>query len=223
MQFVGTLFIFSKHDKFMYLLSTIDGEVIEHMFHVSHLKRGLLRHPNGKSVKNINDYKLEMIKLRNTTTPTQSREVPVPSQTSVKSVFHLAEDHKSDTCDTGDTHSVTCQPASIFKTTSMSKQNDLLHSYHTPDTMVPQAVTLHNTVFAPMEQLQESCHSLKVSKCRFKFGNLLIYCFYSNAQQSTCIWETIPRLLEENIITNILKLKINVTGSRQKYVSHLFK
>ncbi len=57
MQFVGPLYIFSKHDKFMYLLSTIDGEVIEHMLHVSCLKRGLLRLPNGKSVKTINDYK----------------------------------------------------------------------------------------------------------------------------------------------------------------------
>ncbi len=59
MSFVGLLNIFSKYDKFMYLLSTIDGEVIEQMFHVSCLKRGLLRLPNGNSVRNINDYKLD--------------------------------------------------------------------------------------------------------------------------------------------------------------------
>ncbi len=116
MQFVGPLYIFSKHDKFMYLLSTIDGEVIEHMFHVSCLKRGLLRLPNSKTVKNINDYKLEMTKLRNISTPAQTPDVSETSQTSVKSVFHLQDAHKSDTCDTSDTHSVTCQPASIFKT-----------------------------------------------------------------------------------------------------------
>ncbi len=29
MSYVGPLYIFSKYDKFMYLLSTIDGEVIE--------------------------------------------------------------------------------------------------------------------------------------------------------------------------------------------------
>ncbi len=34
------------------------------MFHVSHLKQGILRLPNGKSVKNINDYKMEMVKLK---------------------------------------------------------------------------------------------------------------------------------------------------------------
>ncbi len=61
MSFVGPLYIFSKHDKFMYHLSTIDREVIEQTFHVSHLKRGLLRLPNCKSVRNINDYKLKMI------------------------------------------------------------------------------------------------------------------------------------------------------------------
>ncbi len=63
MSFVGPLYIFSKHDKFMYLLSTIDGEVIEQTFHLSRLKRGLLRLPNGKYVKNINNYKLEIIRL----------------------------------------------------------------------------------------------------------------------------------------------------------------
>ncbi len=67
MSFVGLLYIFSKHDKFMYILSTIDGKVIEQTFHVSRLKQGLLRLPNGKSVRNINDYKLEMIRLCNNT------------------------------------------------------------------------------------------------------------------------------------------------------------
>ncbi len=223
MQFVGPLYIFSKHHKFMYLLTFIDGEVIDHMFHVSRLKWGLLRLPNGKSVKNINDYKLAMVKLRNTTTPTQSTDAPHTSQTSVKSVLHLQLDHKSDTCDTSDTHSATCQPASIFQTTSMYKQNDLLLSYHTHDTMVPHTDTLHDTVFVPVDQLQESCHSFTVSKCRFKFSNLQIYCFYSNAQQSSGIWETIQRLLEKDFITSMLNLKIQITGSRQKYVSHLFK
>ncbi len=41
MSFVGMMYIF------LYLPSTIDREVIKQMFHVSHLKRGLLRLPNG--------------------------------------------------------------------------------------------------------------------------------------------------------------------------------
>ncbi len=43
MSFVGLLYIFSKHGKFMYLLSTIDGEVIEQ----THLKMWLLRLPKA--------------------------------------------------------------------------------------------------------------------------------------------------------------------------------
>ncbi len=35
MNCVGPLYIFSKHNKFMYLLATIDGEVIEQLFHIS--------------------------------------------------------------------------------------------------------------------------------------------------------------------------------------------
>ncbi len=50
MSYVGRLYVFSKHDKFLYLLATIDGEVIEQMFHVSRLVKGLLRLPNCKTV-----------------------------------------------------------------------------------------------------------------------------------------------------------------------------
>ncbi len=76
MSFVGQLYIFFKHDKFMYILSTIDGEVIEQMFHVSSLNKGLLRLPNGKSVRNINDYKLEIIRLRNKDVLQQETHAP---------------------------------------------------------------------------------------------------------------------------------------------------
>ncbi len=88
MSFVGTLYIFSKHDKFMYLLSTIDGEVIEQTFHVSLLQRGLLRLPNGKSVNNINEYKLEMIRLRQQHVIQPFTPVTDSSQTSVKTVLY---------------------------------------------------------------------------------------------------------------------------------------
>ncbi len=74
MSYIGSLYIFSKHDKLLYLLATIDGEVIGQMFHVSCLKQGLLRLSNGKSVKNINDYKTEMVKLK--FNPTRRVEKP---------------------------------------------------------------------------------------------------------------------------------------------------
>ncbi len=56
MDYVGQLYVYSKFDKFQFVLSTIDGEVIEQLFHVARLKKGLLRLPNGKTVSNIKDY-----------------------------------------------------------------------------------------------------------------------------------------------------------------------
>ncbi len=35
MNYVGPLYIFSKHDQFMYQLATINGKVFEQIFHVS--------------------------------------------------------------------------------------------------------------------------------------------------------------------------------------------
>ncbi len=65
MTYVGPLYIFSRHDKYLYLLTTIDGVVIEQLFHMSRLNKGLLRLPNSKMVKHITDHKLEMIKREN--------------------------------------------------------------------------------------------------------------------------------------------------------------
>ncbi len=62
MTYVRPLYIFSRHDKYLYILATIDGEVIEQLFHVSRLKKGLLRLRNSKTVKTIINYKLAMIK-----------------------------------------------------------------------------------------------------------------------------------------------------------------
>ncbi len=81
MSYVGPLYIFSKYDKFMYLLSTIDGEVIEQMFHVSCLNSGLLRLRNGKSVNNISDYRLQMIQLKSDTTDKNDQDTAVTLQT----------------------------------------------------------------------------------------------------------------------------------------------
>ncbi len=140
MFFVGPLYIFSKHDKFMYLLSTIDGEVIEQTFHVSRLKRGLLRLPNGKSVKNINDYKLEMIRPRQQHVVQQVTPVTDSSQTSVKTVLYT---HKYDLSyishDTNPSY-IWCQSPTNFQTpTSASdSKTDLLHLYHACASMLPQ-------------------------------------------------------------------------------------
>ncbi len=114
MSFVGPLNIFSKHGKFMYLLSAIDGEVDEQTFHVSRLKRGLLRFPNCKSVRKINDYKLEMIRLRNKDIVQPETHAPDSSQTSVKTVLHVHSNDPLHITYNKDTSDIWCQSPSIF-------------------------------------------------------------------------------------------------------------
>ncbi len=160
MSFVGPLYIFSKHDKFMYLLTTINGEVIAQTFHVSHLKRGLLRLPNGKSVRNINDYKLEMIRLRQQRVFQPVKPVTDSSQTSVKTVLYT---HKNDLShishDTDPSH-IWCQSPTIFQTPTSTSKTDLLHLYHAHASMPTSTDAFTDIVFSPVEQLQGSCHSI---------------------------------------------------------------
>ncbi len=115
MSFVGLLYIFSKHDKFLYLLSTIDTEVIKQMFHVSCLKRGLLWLPNGKSVKHIIDYKFEMIRLWNDIKPQPAPDLIDSSQTSVQSVLHHHVKEFTPICQKTETLYIWCQSPSIFQ------------------------------------------------------------------------------------------------------------
>ncbi len=223
MSFVGLLYFFSKHDKFMYQMFTIDGEVIEQMFHVSGLKMGLLRLPNGKSVININDYKLEMIWLRNKDIPQPTPDVHDSSQTSVKTVLHVHIDEFTTTCQDTDTSNIWCQSPSIFQNTILDRRNDLLHLYQAHNSIITFTDALKDTVFSPNGTLQGSCNSFTVSKCRFKFGNLQNFCYYSDAILSTGLWEIIPHHLEDDLITSILVLKLKITSSRQKYISQLFE
>ncbi len=216
MSFVGRLYIFSKHDKFMYLLSTMDGEVIEQTFHLSHLKQGLLSLPNGKSVNNINDYKLEMTRLRQQHVVQPVTPVTDSSQTLVKTVLYTHKNdlshirHETDPCH------IWCQSPTIFQTPTSASKTDLLHLYHAHASMPTSIDAFTDTVFSPVEQLQGLCYSFTVSKCRFKFGNLQIFCYYSNEKPLTGLWETIPRHLEDDFITRISAMKLCINSSRRE-------
>ncbi len=153
MSFIGLHYIFAKHDKFMYLLSTTDGEVIEQMFHVSHLKRGLLRLPNGKSVKNINNYKLERIRLKIIETPLCIPNGPDTSQTCVKTVFHSHNDSNAHNCQNSNNCDISFQSPSLVQNSILDRRNNLLHSYHAHHCMLPSADALKDTVFSPDESL----------------------------------------------------------------------
>ena len=55
MDYVGPVYIYSKYDKFLFILATIDGTVIEQLFHVSRLKHGFFHLSNARTITNIND------------------------------------------------------------------------------------------------------------------------------------------------------------------------
>ncbi len=169
----------------MYLLSTINGEVIEQTFQVSRLTRGLLRLPNGKSVRNINDYKLEMIRLHQKDVVQPVTHVPDSSQTSVKTVLYTHNNDLSQISHDTDTSHIWCQFPTIFQTPTSASKTDLLHLYQAHVSMPTSTDAFTDTVFSPVEQLQGSSHSFTVSKCRFKFGNLQIFCYYSNEKPLT--------------------------------------
>ncbi len=146
-----------------------------------------------------------------------------------------------------DTSDICCQSPSIFQMTTLDRKTDLLHLYHAHASMLTFTDAFTDTVFSPDEQLRGSCNSFTVSKCRFKFGNLQMFCYYSNDKPLTCLWETIPRRnlqmfcyysndkpltclwetiprrLENNFITSISALKLCITSTRQKCVSKLFE
>ncbi len=121
MTYVGPLYIFSHHDKYLYILATINGEVIEQLFHVSRLKKGFfvfcffcayptnrkgfLKVPNGKTVTNISDYKLSFAEAKTNTNLTQRVTQTVPenvendrNDTKVKSVFQHLSISNTDKC-----------------------------------------------------------------------------------------------------------------------------
>ncbi len=148
MSLIGPLYIFSKYNKFMYLLSTIDGEVIEQTFHVSHLKRGLLRLPNGKSVSNINNYKLEMIRLRQQHVVQPS----TPVTASLQTVLYTNKNDLSHISHDTDPSHIWCQSPTIFQTPTSASKIYLLHLYHAYASMPTSTDAFTDTVFSRQYQ-----------------------------------------------------------------------
>ncbi len=62
---------------------------------------------------------------------------------------------------------------------------------------------LMDTVFSPIESLQELCDFYTVTKCHFKFENLQIFCFVSNELPINGLWDTIPRYYDKDILQSM--------------------
>jgi hypothetical protein len=69
------------------------------------------------------------------------------------------------------------------------------------------------------DQLSETC---TVTKGRYKFGNLEIFCLYNRETCSTGQWIPIPHSLENDYIDMMYNLHIKISGSRDKFVKQLF-
>ncbi len=143
------------------------------------------------------------------------------SQTSVQSVLHIHHDESQTICHNADIPTNWYDSTSIFLNQCSDRKNDffnLYHAYHN----ITSTDTLRDTVFSPDKSLQGLCNSYTVSKCRFKFGNLQIFCYFSNDKPTHGLWETIPCHVTNDYIESMLGLKIKITGSRNKYISQLF-
>ncbi len=142
-------------------------------------------------------------------------------QTSVKTVLYAHKNDLSHFSHGTDPSHIWCP--TIFQTPTTASKTDLLHLYHAHSSMPTSTDAFTDTVFSPVEQLQGSCHSFTVSKCQFKFGNLQMFCYYSNEKPLTGLWETIPRRLEDDFIASISVMKLCITYSREKYISQIFE
>ncbi len=121
---------------------------------VYHQWRGHLRLPNGKSVTNINHYKLEIIQLHNKDVVQPETRPPDSLQTSVKTVFHVHSNDPYHIIHDMDTFDILYQSPSLFQMPTLYRKTDLLHLYHAHASMLTSTDSLTDTVFSPDEQLQ---------------------------------------------------------------------
>ncbi len=148
--------------EFMYLLATINDDVIKQMFHISRLKKGLLRLPNGRTVKNINDYKLEMIKSAKDTNrkaDTNDQGVNNSTQTCVKTVLHNLSGHEHIAQRASKNIESWYEHTSVLQHTCVFNKDKLSYLYHAHPCMMHSTDILVDTVFSPAESLQETCNS----------------------------------------------------------------
>ncbi len=143
-------------------------------------------------------------------------------RTSVKSVLHNLHDESQTICQASDNHVNWYQSTSILQNTCVDRNPDILNLYHVHSCMINSTDILKNTVFSPVESLQESWNSYTVTKYLFKFENLQMFCYFSNETPNEGLWETTSRRLEDDFIQSMKGLKIKITGSRNNYISQLF-
>ena len=211
--YVGPLFIYSRYDKFLYTLATIDGTVIDQLFHVSRLKKGFLRLGHNTVVKNIYDYrKAKEDAQKVLSTPHEKVPVPTAPQSKDKPM--------------GSTHALWyVDPRCFFHSDLASSNNTEQHQSH--DDLSPVTDLLQERyVFHSTEQIDTSS-SYEVTKARYKFGNLQLHTILhttdaDDQSRLIALWQNIPSALEQYYIDFLDDMDIRIVGSKRRYLDYLF-
>ncbi len=217
MNFIGPLYIYLKFDKFQFVLSTIDDEVIKQLLHVAWLKKGLLKLPNGKIANNINDYlkyKQELQSTLQTATPPVGNEAAnMQASADSSSLMHV---------DLFKRPSAWCtSPQIIYLSTVGARNLSSQSSYFCPITSL-EAKTSIFPEFLPQTQMDLAEYS-DITKSRYKVGKLEVFTHLNVINKYNRVWQEGPASKMLNTLETLSKLKVKITGSEEAYVKKLLK
>ncbi len=210
MSFIGPMFIHSRYDKFMYTLATIDGVIIDQLFHVSRLKKGYLRLGKNIVVTNIYDYKKEFEKAQKLLKA--SIETDTNKEQVMSNIFEN-ESHISE-------KKWYINASSYFNTLKdsiiLTEQHQSSEYLSTNMALSEQQYTFHSSDKINTNML------CTISKARYKFGILQVFTHYTNDNKTIGIWISIPTEQTDRYITMLKNAKIRIIGSIKRYVDYLF-
>ncbi len=61
-------------------------------------------------------------------------------------------------------------------------------------------------------------HSYVVTKTRYKFVYLQVYCHLNTSNTEKVLWKNIPKHFEKDMLKKLYKANVRVTGSVNKYL-----
>jgi hypothetical protein len=211
MDYVGPLFIYSRYDKYLYILATIDGTVIEQVFHASRLKKGFLRLPNQATITNMNDLQKE--KEKQAKLLSDGKDKITTDKCAVPRTHHLV-----DCTLTADLWYHDAQ----FLVSRTSFQDKPSEQHHYLSLLHPELWQVDIDFTFHMSEESHHNETCTVTKGSYKFGNLEVFCLYNSQTCKTGQWITIPHSLETDYNATMYNLHLNTSGSRNKFISKMF-
>jgi hypothetical protein len=182
------------------------------VFHASRLKKGLLRLSNKVTVTNINDLQKE--KDKQTILLSDTKDKIITEKCRVLEAHHLVED-----CPTVDLWYHDAQ----LLVPNTPVQDKPSGQHHDPSVLNPKLKHMEiNYTF----HMSEQCHlsrTCTITKGRYKFGNLEVFCLDDNQTSQTGQWIIIPTNLEHEYIDTLYNLHLKISDSRNKFLNKLFQ